>query len=669
MHRNHELPRRLFAGFDPRATLRPTDAPHGPPFGAGDRMWLLDHVDPRFACDPLFDATEDLDDLEDRRRKRRKLPLAATSVALLAALSACAEPPPALHTGDAILVKLKPGASAPSLTQADDEGPPVQPLADLAAEGEQPLLRIPVPAGLSVEALAQRASLDDAVEYAEPVYLYKPTKTANDPRLKDLWGLQQIEAPAAWDKTTGDRGVVVAVVDDGVALTHGDLQPNLWTNPEEIAGNGKDDDGDGYVDDVHGYDFVDDDGDPSPASSGDDRWHGSHVSGTIGAAGNNGIGVAGVNWKVSLMALRAMAPDGGRADALARAIDYATDHGARVINASWGGGGNSKTISNAIARAGKRGVLFVAAAGNDAGASPDYPANLDLDNVLSVGALAPGGALADFSNRGALIAAPGVGILSTTAPGRYERYDGTSMATPHVSGIAALLWARKPKATLAEVRDAILKSGRALSGTKHGSASAARALDALDGSEQPDSALHLSRTELSFAATADQAPRTQVISVRSESGDAVSWKAAASAAWVELPRAEGTTPSRLSVKVDPSGLRAGVHQAKVTLTPKSGDPAVLDVTLTVGAKGAAALVAGPGCAGVDGRLKVKAGSICRLTAPGLDPQARAVGVSWRLPGGQQVPAGTFAARFVRRGQFALTVNSDDGEEDVVVDVE
>jgi subtilisin family serine protease len=462
---------------------------------------------------------------------------------------------------------------------------------------------------------------------------------------------------------------VVAVVDDGVALDHPDLVPNLWTNPEEIAGNGKDDDGDGFVDDVHGYDFVDDDGTPSPAKGGDAPWHGTHVSGTIGAAGNNGVGVAGVNWKVSLMALRGLGPDGGRADDLARAIDYAADHGARVINASWGGGGSSKVLSKAIQRAGKRGVLFVAAAGNNAGKNPEFPANLEFDNVLSVGAIAPSGSLAGFSNRGALVAAPGVGILSTTAPGRYERYDGTSMASPHVAGIAALLWARHPKATLEQVRDAILASGRPLKGTEHGAVSAARALAALDGGGGGAASLHLSRTELAFSATPDGAPRTQVVSLRSDSGEAVPWKASADVGWIELPRSVGTTPSRLSVKVDPHRLRAGTHRGTVLIRPEQGDAAELAVTLQIGDSAPVAIAGGPGCGGETGRLKVKAGAICRLTAPGLDPRARSVGVSWRLPGGGQVPSGTFSARFVRPGRFVLRVASDGGDEDVPVEVE
>src|SRR5438132_8131821 len=174
------------------------------------------------------------------------------------------------------------------------------------------------------------------------------------------------------------------------------------------------------------------------------------------------------------MALRALGPSGGRSDDLARAIDYAVDHGARVINASWGGNGQSQTIAKAIARARKHGVLFVAAAGNEAAARPSFPANLGDDTVLSVGAFGPNGALAPFSNRAALVAAPGVGILSTTAPGQYDRYDGTSMASPHVAGVAALLWAAHPNASLEQVRKAILSSAVPMTGVQHGRVDAAR---------------------------------------------------------------------------------------------------------------------------------------------------------------------------------------------------
>jgi subtilisin family serine protease len=668
MHRTLDQKRFLFAGAELPPPQRAAE-PNEPAFGSGDKLWPLDLIDPRFERDPLFD--EEPDPRGEGRKRRARKNLAPLALALCALGGAgCGRQATPLHTGDAILVQLKPGAVAPSHVLSDDgNGPPVVPLLDLSGDDDSSLLRLPLPPGLSAEEFARRAAEDDAVEFAEPIHLYRPSKSPDDPRFKDLWGLSRVDAPAAWDKTTGDRKVVVAVVDDGVALNHADIAPNLWVNPDEIEDNGQDDDGDGYVDDVHGYDFVDDDGDPSPATSGDVRWHGTHVSGTIGAVGDNGVGVVGVNWQVSIMALRALGPDGGRADALARAINYATDHGARVINASWGGGGTSQTLSKAIARAGKRGVLFAVAAGNDGAKKPEYPANLALDNVLSVGATAPNDALADFSNQGALVAAPGVGILSTTSPGRYERYDGTSMATPHVAGIAALLWSKHPDATLRQVRDAILASGQETAGVEHGRVSAARALATLEGSSGGAGSLHLSRTSLAFAATGDRAPRTQVISLRAEDGGTIGWTAKADASWIDLPRPKGETPSRLSVRVDPKGLRAGSHEAKVVITSVGKDgareAATLSVTLTVGASAAVASAAGPSCAVQDGRVHVRAGAICRVTAPGIDPAARAVGLSWRLPGGERVQGGSLAARFVRKGTFSLRLSAQEGSDEEV----
>src|SRR5207253_5247885 len=171
----------------------------------GDRLWALDHIDPRFARDPLFDAPEEIGRAPGGRKKRKARVVPAALAALGASISACSESPAAAHAPDAILVQLKSGATLPALAQDLTDGPPFQPLADLAADGEQPLLRLPVPAGVAPDEFARRTAADDAVEFAEPVYLYRPNKVANDPRYKDLWGLQQIEAPAAWDRTTGDR--------------------------------------------------------------------------------------------------------------------------------------------------------------------------------------------------------------------------------------------------------------------------------------------------------------------------------------------------------------------------------------------------------------------------------------------------------------------------------
>jgi subtilisin family serine protease len=286
----------------------------------------------------------------------------------------------------------------------------------------------------------------------------------SDPQYSQLWGMSAIDAPAAWNISTGSSSVVVAVIDTGVDYTHRDLAANIWTNPGEIAGNGIDDDGNGFVDDVHGYDFVNNDGNPM-----DDNSHGTHVAGTIAAVANNGQGVAGVNWTSSIMALKFLDADGSGylSDAI-RAVNYATmmrtQYGVnvRVMNNSWGGGEYSSALESAIRASGNADILFVAAAGNDAtnnDTSPQYPANYSPANVISVAAVDQTDHLASFSCYGAStvdIAAPGVSIYSTVPGNRYAIYSGTSMATPFVAGVAALAWAVDPTATVAEVRSAIL---------------------------------------------------------------------------------------------------------------------------------------------------------------------------------------------------------------------
>jgi len=586
------------------------------------------------------------------------------------ALAACGAPEE--HAADSVLVQLAADAEPPRLPAADSDGAPIVPLETVGPVDAAPMLRLPVGRGQDPVALAREAAQRPGVEFAEPIYLYAQSRTPNDPRLKELWGLSAMHADAAWSTAVGDRRVVVAVVDDGVALTHPDLAPNLWINPSEIAGNRRDDDGDGYVDDVNGYDFVSNRGDPSPGRTGEARWHGSHVAGTIGAAGDNGVGVVGVNWKVSLMALRAIGPVGGRSDDLARAIDYAVDHGARVINASWGGNGQSQAIAKSIARARKRGVLFVAAAGNDGGPRPSFPANL-ADDVVSVGAITPEGALASFSNRGALVAAPGVGILSTTSPGQYDRYDGTSMATPHVAGLAALLWSARPQAKLDDIRNAIMSSAAPLAGTKRGRVDAGRAMAALVGGAGDGSSggFVLSRSSLLFTSARGQVPRTQTISLRAEGGSIRHWMARADARWIRLGVDQGETPAWLSVHVDPSGLAPGDYVAHVRIEAPDApaDVAVLEVKLRVGAASSVA-VAGAGCAIRDGRVHVERGSTCVLATPGVGVGAAAPGVQWKLPGGALVSGAALYGQFTRAGEYQVEVSAvEDGADTLTVVVE
>jgi hypothetical protein len=301
---------------------------------------------------------------------------------------------------------------------------------------------------------------DPDVEYAEPNYVRRASLAPNDPDFGELWGLQKVDAPEAWDTQTGSHAVVVAVLDTGADWDHEDLSANIWDNDDE-AENGADSDGNGYTDDIRGWDFVNNDNDPDDDHTG--TYHGTHVSGTIGAVGDNGTGVTGVNWSVSIMPLKILDAngDGFVSDEIA-AINYAIANGANIINASFSGDSYSSSEHDAVDSARAAGVLFVAAAGNDSqdnGDIPTYPASYDLDNVIAVAATAQNDAMAWFSNYGAIsvdVTAPGVSIYSTKAGDTYQYMSGTSMATPHVAGLAALIWAENAGLSHDQVKDRIL---------------------------------------------------------------------------------------------------------------------------------------------------------------------------------------------------------------------
>ncbi len=309
------------------------------------------------------------------------------------------------------------------------------------------------------------AALDRRI-YVEPNYLWYPLEVPpNDPYFRYLWGLHNegqafmeplgipltgrpdadIDAPEAWAQREDASDVIVAVIDTGVDISHPDLRDIIWVNEGEIPDNGIDDDGNGYVDDVHGWDFYHDDNTVFDDAVDDD--HGTHVAGTIAAVANNSTGVAGIAWGAKIMPLKFLGPDGGATSDAIRAITYAAQHGATLSNNSWGGGGYSEALRLAIKEAG---ILFVAAAGNDAldnDIFPHYPSSYDLDNVIAVAASDWVDGLASFSNYGQQsvdLAAPGFWILSTV-PGGYDWFAGTSMAAPHVAGAAALLIAAFPE--------------------------------------------------------------------------------------------------------------------------------------------------------------------------------------------------------------------------------
>lgn len=344
------------------------------------------------------------------------------------------------------------------------------------------LLELPVPA---LEAIARVKGLGE-IEYAEPNYIYTHQDTSNDPYFSNgsLWGmygdnttpanLYGSQAAKAWAVGhTGSGTVYVGIIDEGYMYTHPDLADNAGTNPGEIAGNGIDDDHNGYVDDVYGWDF---DGNDNTVFDGAGDDHGTHVAGTIGAKGGNGIGVAGVCWNVKLLNAKFLGRRGGTTANAIKAVDYFTllkTRGLNIVatNNSWGGGGFSQALQDAISRANQAGILFVAAAGNATSnndVTASYPSNYPVDNVIAVASITSTGTLSSFSNYGATqvdLGAPGSGIYSTvpvSSKGKivagYASYSGTSMATPHVTGAAALYAGSHPGASAATIKNAILSS-------------------------------------------------------------------------------------------------------------------------------------------------------------------------------------------------------------------
>ncbi len=347
------------------------------------------------------------------------------------------------------------------------------------------ILLVDLPPKLSVKAAVENYSKSGLVEFAEPNYVYEADglKTPDDPKLGQLWGLHNpgdgscaadadIDAPEAWKKTTGSRDFIIAVIDTGIDYRHKDLKRNIWVNEVEKKGlSGIDDDDNGYVDDVYGIDTFNGDSDPM-----DDHYHGTHVAGTIGAAGDNGRGIVGVMWQARIMALKFLDDSGSgfTSDAI-EALEYVLDmkknhgHDIRVTNNSWGGGGASEALKCIIRQLKKEGILFVASAGNAQSNNdviPHYPSAYRISNIIAVASTDCGDELSWFSNWGPTavdIAAPGSDILSTMPGNTYGYLSGTSMATPHVSGLAGLIWAQRSDWPWRKVRNKVFNRGDHLS--------------------------------------------------------------------------------------------------------------------------------------------------------------------------------------------------------------
>lgn len=384
------------------------------------------------------------------------------------------------YVAETVLVKFKPGT--PAIDKANIA-------ASIGGKIERSYTLVPgltkvVAKGKKVLDLIERLSKNPNIVYVEPDYIVNAEDTVpNDSEFNKLWGMTRIDAPTAWDSATGNPEYVVAVIDTGVDYTHPDLADNMWINEAEDFGyDGVDDDNNGFVDDIHGYDFVNNDGDPY-----DDHYHGTHVAGTIGAVGDNAIGVVGVNWNCKIMALKFLGNDGiGTTSGAIGALDYAVKMGVKLSNNSWGGGGYSQSLYESIDAAGNANHLFVAAAGNggddyvgdDNDSIPHYPSSYTNENIISVANITSSDTLSSSSNYGETsvdLAAPGSNIYSTI-PERYTHYgddqpinpigyanlSGTSMATPHVTGAAALMAGQFPSISAMAIKDAILNTSEPL---------------------------------------------------------------------------------------------------------------------------------------------------------------------------------------------------------------
>lgn len=419
-----------------------------------------------------------------------KTKLSIITLALLPCLAAAKLPDagvkqPVVVSSDALIVKYKKNASAQMRKQArslvkakisDVNADEIDDNYKSLLSGRLAKFKI---SGMSTKEAIARLKSHQAIEYVEPDYQVSIAGTPDDPRFDELWGLNNegqtggtadadIDAVEAWDISTGSRDVVVGVIDTGIDYSHSDLASNMWVNSSEIPGDGIDNDGNGFVDDVHGINAITNTGDPM-----DDEGHGTHVSGTIGASGNNATGVVGVNHEVSLVGCKFLdaAGNGSTSDAI-KCIDYMVGLknagvNLRVLNNSWGGGGYSQALADAIASSEAADLLFVAAAGNDTidnDVNPHYPSNYENASVLSVASTDQTDNISWFSHYGLTsvdMGAPGSAILSTTPGESYASYSGTSMATPHVAGAAALVLSINPELNTQELKELLMSSGDA----------------------------------------------------------------------------------------------------------------------------------------------------------------------------------------------------------------
>jgi thermitase len=420
------------------------------------------------------------------------LGLAVLSGSAFAKLSSVEAP----YVPGEVLVKVKPGLMGKFLAKKSFLNADIKKELKLLA-GDYLLLKTH---SMTTQGLLTELQSLSEISFAEPNYIYKAidnqvslesmltgtvsenfsSQAPRDPLYGKLWGLNNtgsnepdrnggnsttpgvagsdVDAEKAWTINRGTKRVVIAVIDTGIDYNHPDLKNNIWVNEKEIPGNGIDDDGNGYIDDVHGWNAHGKNGNPM-----DGNAHGTHCAGTIGAEHNNGVGVAGVMSDVSLMAVKFLSDSGSGslADAI-EAIDYATKMNVDIMSNSWGGGGFSRSLEDAIKAAKNKGIMFIAAAGNsstDNDSRPSYPATYDVENVVSVASHTAQDQLSSFSCYGKKtvhVAAPGSNVLSSTPNGEYKVFSGTSMATPHVSGVVGLLIAESGRLPVLEMRNRLM---------------------------------------------------------------------------------------------------------------------------------------------------------------------------------------------------------------------
>ncbi|WP_199922565.1 S8 family serine peptidase [Pseudoalteromonas piratica] len=429
-----------------------------------------------------------------------------------------------------------------------------------------------------------------AVAYVEPDYVVSINNLPDDPQFSSLWGLNNtgqtggandadIDAPEAWNISTGSHEVVVGIIDTGVDYLHQDLQANAWQNPNEIPGDGIDNDGNGYIDDIYGINAITDSGDPM-----DDQGHGTHVAGTIGATGNNGLGVVGVNHHVSMVGCKFLSASGsGSTSDAIKCINYMVglkEAGidVKVLNNSWGGGGYSQALADAITASEQADILFVAAAGNDAvdnDANPHYPSSYEHDSVLAVASTDHSDNMSNFSQWGLTsvdLGAPGSNILSTVPGNSYATYSGTSMATPHVAGVAALALSVNPTLNFQELKDLLMNSGDANAALQGKTVSGNRlnALSAVEQSNPEPGFRFVTRPTSQVITAGDTATYEFEIASVAEWNDVVSLTLESTLEGASLS-ADSATPGQVVTLSVPTTGETPWGEYSFTLTGQSGD--------------------------------------------------------------------------------------------------